>query len=133
MFEYKYKVGLEDTDAAGVLFFAKQFGIIHRAYEELLESCGFPVEKILREGNFALPIVHAESDYLTPVRIGDLVSINIVLKSISQSTFILKYEMKISDKLAGAATTVHTSVNPANGKKIELEAELKLKLSEIAG
>ncbi len=42
MFTYKTKISLHDTDAAGIIFFANQFKIVHDAYEDLLESFGFP-------------------------------------------------------------------------------------------
>ena len=37
-FIYKTEIRLHDTDAAGPLFFANQFTIIHDAYEQLLET-----------------------------------------------------------------------------------------------
>lgn len=36
MFTYKTQIRLHDTDAAGILFFAQQFEIIHDAYAPTL-------------------------------------------------------------------------------------------------
>ena len=50
MFIYKTQIRLHDTDAAGILFFANQFSIIHDAYELLLEEFDFSFLWMVLEG-----------------------------------------------------------------------------------
>ncbi|MCA9407426.1 MAG: acyl-CoA thioesterase, partial [Candidatus Omnitrophica bacterium] len=62
MYTYQTKIKLHETDAAGLLFFSNQFKLIHDAYESLLESLGLSFQELIRNKNYFLPIVHAESD-----------------------------------------------------------------------
>src|SRR5580692_286582 len=77
MFTYTTKIRLHDTDAAGIIFFANQFKIVHDAYEDLLESFGWSFHTMLKGTSYFLPIVHAESDYKAPVLVGDIIVIAI--------------------------------------------------------
>ena len=52
MFTYQTKIKLHDTDAAGVIFFANQFKIIHDAYESLLEGIEFGFANLIRNKDF---------------------------------------------------------------------------------
>ena len=56
MYIYQTKIKLHDTDAAGILFFANQFKMVHDAYEGLLEMIGFGFAELIRHKNFFLPI-----------------------------------------------------------------------------
>ena len=66
MYHYQTTIRLHQTDAAGVVFFSNLFVIAHDAYESFLES-HLPLNAILSDGVYIIPIVHAEADYLLPL------------------------------------------------------------------
>ena len=66
-FQYSRRVYLGDTDAAGVVYFAKGMEICHEAYEESLASSDISLEQMLADKKVALPIVRAEIDFLRPM------------------------------------------------------------------
>ncbi len=132
MFEYNTLINLGDTDAAGVIYFARQFDIIHRAYEGMLTEAGFSIKFILEESSFSLPVIHAESDFYLPITIGDNIEIRIVLGRIGESSFTLEYELSKKGKLAGKASTVHIAVDKASGQKVRLPDEFVARLKSIA-
>jgi len=75
---YAATISLGDTDAAGVLFFARLFDFVQRAFEAHIGARGLPIARCLSEGVFA-PVVHAEADYRTPLRLGDALRLSRVL------------------------------------------------------
>ncbi len=130
MFTYTTKIRLHDTDAAGVIFFANQFKIIHDAYEDLLETFGWGFRTMLKGKNYFLPIVHAESDFKTPVFVGDKIVITVKVGLIGKTSFSLEYTLKRSKALVGTAKTVHVTINQKTHKKIPLPSNLRRALSK---
>jgi len=121
----KLTVRLHDTDAAGILFFANQFVFIHDTYEELLRQLGFSIAAALRDGSYIVPIVHAESQYLKPLTVGDEITVTVQVAKIGETSFVLEYELiGIDDTLVGKAKTVHVAVSKQTQNKIELPEKL---------
>ena len=120
MFEYKHTVKLADTDAAGVMFFANQFRIIHNAYETFMHLNGFSINRMLNQEKFRLPLVHAEADYRLPIHVSDELIIQVRVSKITASSFTLNYAIYKHDILCGTASTSHVSIDADTGNKIEL-------------
>jgi len=127
LFNHTIKITLQDTDAAGILFFANQFKMVHLAYEMLLLDMEYPISKILNESDIILPIVHAEATFKAPVLLDDFITIFISMEKISSSTFSLLYKL-VNQKAeaVGSAKTVHVAVS----KKFRTKSKLPLELSE---
>ena len=132
MFTYTTKIRLHDTDAAGIIFFANQLKIVHDAYEDLLEKFGLSFQKMLKTTNFFLPIVHAESSYLTPVLVGDKIIVTIKIGNIGKTSVTFEYTLHRGKTLIGTAKTVHVAINQKSRKKIPLPETLRKALKLYA-
>ncbi|MDE2223420.1 MAG: acyl-CoA thioesterase [Candidatus Omnitrophica bacterium] len=130
MFTYRTSIKLHDTDAAGIIFFANQFKIIHDAYELLLEKFGWSFPKMLRQTEYFLPIVHAESDYLVPLFVGDKIAITVKVASIGKTSFSFEYTLKRGQTLVGRAKTVHVMIDQKTRRKTPLPAALRRSLEK---
>jgi 1,4-dihydroxy-2-naphthoyl-CoA hydrolase len=129
---YQTKIKLHETDAAGVLFFANQLKMVHDAYESLLESIGVHFKELIAQKDFSLPIVHSESDYKSPLSVGDEVEIQTTLADLGETSFTLTYTLLAADQtIVGTAKTVHVSVDKTTRQKIPLPADLRAKLKEL--
>jgi YbgC/YbaW family acyl-CoA thioester hydrolase len=125
MFTYKTEIKWHHCDAAGVLFFAHQFTLIHDAYQALMQSLDLPLLGFISEFNYTLPIVHAEADYQVPLTTGDKIKIIITVEKIGKSSFILTYTLfNINKTKTGTAKTVHVSIDKHKKKKINLPVTL---------
>jgi 1,4-dihydroxy-2-naphthoyl-CoA hydrolase len=133
MFTYKTQIRLHDTDAAGILFFAHQFSIVHDAYEQLLEKLGFSFPTMLQKRSYFLPIVHAESDYKSPLFVGDRITITITVGHVGETSFSFGYTIRNQKKvLVGTAKTVHVTIDKKSRKKIPLPKEIRNSLNKFA-
>ena len=129
MFIYKTAIHLHDTDAAGRIFFANQFKIVHDAYESLLEKFGCSFPSMLKGGKYFLPIVHAESDYKAHLFVGDKIDIAIRVGHIGTTSFSFEYIIKRGKTIVGTAQTVHVTVSATTGKKVSLPAPMRKALT----
>jgi len=132
MYTYQTKIKLHQTDAAGLLFFSHQFEIIHDAYEALLESIGFGFASLIREKDFFLPIVHAESDYKKPLFVGDLIEILISVEQVGKTSFTFAYKLQnTKQEIVGMARTIHVTMDKKTQKKIPLPRDMREKIEQL--
>jgi 1,4-dihydroxy-2-naphthoyl-CoA hydrolase len=130
MFTFKTKIRLHDTDAAGIIFFANQFKIIHDAYEEFLEKIDLSMKTILKKTGYFQPIVHAESTYKAPIYIGDKIVVSVKIGHVGKTSFSLEYTLKRGKNLVGTAKTVHVTIDQKTSKKIPLPTALRRALEK---
>jgi 1,4-dihydroxy-2-naphthoyl-CoA hydrolase len=124
-FDYLRRIYLSDTDAAGVVYFAKGLEICHQAYEESLTQGGNSLNQMIQERKIALPIVHAEIDFLRPLFCGDQIQISLVASLINDSEFAIAYQISPVDRLEQIlvkAQTRHVCINPQIRQRIDLPA-----------
>lgn len=90
---YQRKIKLEETDATGVIFFTKLQTIGLECLEIFLNEAGFSVLKMM-ELNYLFPIVHVEANYLSPMRLEDVLNVKLFLENIGSKSmsFYLSFE-----------------------------------------
>jgi 1,4-dihydroxy-2-naphthoyl-CoA hydrolase len=126
-FTYHRTVRLADTDAAGVVFFARTFALCHEAYEEALAAAGLDLNDYLGRAQIVLPISRAEADYKRPLRVGEKIRITVTPSPVSETAFAIRYEItKLgpAEKLAATVHTEHVCTAPAKRERAPLPAPL---------
>jgi len=134
MFQHDIVIRLRHTDAAGIMYFARIFDVAHEAYEALLESIGQPIPADLARAQYVIPIVHAEADYRTPLRLGDRVRVDVLIEKIGSRSFTLKYLLaKSHGNVAAEVKTVHIVVSGETGKAMKMPEALRGGLMGLGG
>jgi acyl-CoA thioester hydrolase len=77
-FELPVRVYYEDTDAAGVVYYAGYLRFMERARTEWLESLGFPLAAFEREQGVTFAVHRAEIDFLKPARLDDRLAVSVL-------------------------------------------------------
>lgn len=118
-----------DTDSAQILFFGNQFRFINDTLEDFLESLGYSIKQFI-DGQWALVFVHAESDYLSPSRVGDELIVNLSVQNVGETSIDFSYELneKKTGVLVGKGKSTHVCINKQTFKKQALEPTLKNQL-----
>ncbi len=126
MFVAKNKVRMHDTDMAGILYFPRQFRFAHDALEDFVESEGYSFHQVFHEEKFVFVIVHCESDYYIPLKVGDQLNIHVSVERIGASSFTMCYEIYKADHThAGSAKTIHVTLDRESRTKIPIPPVLK--------
>ena len=126
----KIRVRLSDTDAAGILFFAHQFTLIHDAFEQFLTSIGFPIHNFFKkEVPFHPVIVHAEANYLAPITVGDLLTITLTIEKLGTTSLTIAYSLHNEETLVGRAKTVHVTIDKTSRQKTPLPSSFRQALN----
>lgn len=74
-FRWQARVYYEDTDAAGVVFYANYLRYMERARTEWLRSLGFEQARLRREHNIVFAVRSQSIDYKKPGRLDDLLTV----------------------------------------------------------
>ncbi|HEV7622233.1 MAG TPA: thioesterase family protein [Flavisolibacter sp.] len=127
MFVYRTQIRLKDTDATGVLYFAQQFPMAMEAWEECLKARGFPLQQLL-DSPYLMPVVHAEADYLAPLRVGDEVEITLTVAKLGTSSVTLDFSLHDSHSkcAVGNVRIVHVVVDRESGSSVPIPDFLRV-------
>ena len=110
-FTHVTRVRLHEADPGGVAFFATIQAYFHAAYEEALQQAGHPLSALLDEGRLALPLTHAEADYLAPLKYGARIHVTVQLDELRTRSWSLKHTIKDDDgKVLATGKTVHVCI-----------------------
>jgi 1,4-dihydroxy-2-naphthoyl-CoA hydrolase len=117
---YTRTIHFQDTDAAGVVYFANVLAICHEAYEASLAASGIELRSFFRDPNYAIPIVHASVDFCRPMFCGDVVTVHLNAVERSDNEFEVVYEMVATHgenpKLAQGLTR-HVCIEPTRRRR----------------
>jgi 1,4-dihydroxy-2-naphthoyl-CoA hydrolase len=131
-FTHRFEVALHDIDAAGVMFFGHLFRHAHDAYEAYMARIGFPLDAIVRERRWLLPLVHAEADYLSAIRHGERIRVMVSIAEVSRSSFTVAYRfLDTAQQLRASARTVHVQLAQDGSGSLPLSEPLRAAL--VAG
>lgn len=125
MFKVERRIQFYDCDPAGILFFSKVFDICHAAYEILLEQKEAE-RNYFDDPDIAIPLVHAESNYVQPISYGMRVITDIQVKEIGDTSFTISYRITSSKgDLLASVKTIHVCISKHNWQKIGVPEDLR--------
>jgi len=133
-FSHARTVRFADTDAAGVVFFARYLAICHETYEEALAIAGLPLARFFADTGLIVPIAKSEASYLRPLVCGDCLRIEVVPARLSEHSFALAFTLwKIvpghegspaTEKRAAVARTEHVCIEARTRERAPLPTAL---------
>ena len=124
MFFYRRRVRLEDTDAVGILYFSNQLKFSAEAYEEFLYSRGLTLTDVIEDRDYLLPVVHAETDFSEPLKVGDALEISLWISHIGTASVHFSSEIMRGDRVVGRTKIIHVSMSKKTRSSIPLPIEL---------
>jgi 1,4-dihydroxy-2-naphthoyl-CoA hydrolase len=125
-FIYHCTVHFQDTDAAGVVYFANVLTFCHEAYEASLMAAGIDLKAFFQSATLAVPIVHATVDFMSPMGVGDQLSLHLTPRALKPSEFEVTYKIfgAATDRMISQALTRHVCIDPSTRTRKVLTPEL---------
>ena len=126
----KRKVRFGDCDSAGVIHFHNLLKWSHESWEESIDIYGVPHQDIFPvdhsyKNQIILPIVNCEASFLSPIKIGNLLTIKILPKKLNNhlfqvNTFFLKNEIIVAE-----GKIIHCSLDAYSKLKVKIPDQLE--------
>lgn len=102
----RIKIYYEDTDAAGVVYYANYLRYLERARTELLSGYGINVTEYHNMGCF-FAITHVDIYYKRPAKLGDFIEVTTDVTELKNATITLKHQIfRDSTLLVAAFVTI---------------------------
>jgi 1,4-dihydroxy-2-naphthoyl-CoA hydrolase len=120
---YDRTIRFQDTDAAGVVYFANILAICHEAYEASLMASRINVRNFFSQGEVIVPITQTKADFRYPLMCGDQVLVRLIPDRINDAEFKVEYLLTHHDcpqRVISTATTHHVSIQTATRSRIAL-------------
>ena len=133
-FEHRITVRFQDVDRAGIAFFGCVFSYCHEAYEELLNAIGYPLVDIFDAEGWGMPLVHAKSDFVAPMRMGEVLSITIHVARLGDSSITLRFEVSgaVDGRRRAEVEHVHACIDLATFQKRAIPERLREAFAKLA-
>jgi acyl-CoA thioester hydrolase len=101
------RVYYEDTDLAGIVYYANYLKFIERARSEWVRGLGVDQAALKADHGIVFAVRRVEADYLSPARFDDLLEVETTLQALSGARIALRQEvLRGTDRLFAAAVTL---------------------------
>lgn len=109
------RVYYEDTDTAGIVYYASYLRFIERGRTEFLRTLGHSQQILMQEGiAFAVRSVNAE--YLKPAKLDDLLAVETAVESLGRAQLVFAQRVMRGEELLLDAKIRVACIDPVSGR-----------------
>lgn len=133
LFRWPVRVYYEDTDAAGVVYYANYLRFLERARTEWLASLGFTLTALRRDHGVLFVVHRLDIVYRHPARLYDALEVTFVLATLGRSRLAAVQDVFRGDQqLLGARVTL-ACLNPVSWRPARIPAPVAAKIDHWKG
>ncbi|MCB0378385.1 MAG: thioesterase family protein [Bdellovibrionales bacterium] len=129
-FRSQFRVHFEEADPAGIAFFGVVYNKVHHAYEDFLASMGIDLTAWFLNPEVITPIRGLTTNFTRPLLPLETYDIQVVVPSISEHSFQLRFTIEQEGQEHCQVTTTHVCVEKSKMKKITIPETLRLQLEK---
>ena len=98
-FRVPIRIYWEDTDAAGIVFYANYLKFFERARTEWLRGFGFGQEALRRDEGVGFIVSETSLRYLKPARLDDVIDVSVDVVHLGQASLQIAQQARRADEL----------------------------------
>jgi acyl-CoA thioester hydrolase len=126
--QFRTRVYYEDTDLAGIVYYANYLKFIERARTEWVGSLGIDQMALKAREGIVFAVRRIEADYLRPARFGDDLVVDTTLQSLGRARIVLdQVVLRGGERIFVAVVTLVCLTE--DGHAARLPAEVRARLS----
>ena len=93
--ELTRRVDYPMIDGANIAYYPRIYDLSHRFFEESWEEiCGIDYPQMINEMRIGFSIVHAQSDFMNPIKYGDTITCKIWISRVGEKSCTWQYRMR---------------------------------------
>jgi acyl-CoA thioester hydrolase len=117
----------EDTDLAGIVYYANYLKYIERGRTEWVRVLGIDQTRLRAEAGIVFAVRRVEADYLYPARFDDALEVTTELEEISGARIVLRQEVQRDGTVIFAARVTLVALTDT-GRPARLPADVRRRL-----
>lgn len=126
------RVYYEDTDLAGIVYYANYLKFIERGRSEWLRAIGIDQVALQQDSGQVFAVRRIEADYLRPARFDDLLMVETALSQMTAARIVVDQTVRRGDQVLFNARVTVACLNAA-GRPVRLPASLSAILANPSG
>ena len=123
-FKYITRIYYEDTDAAGVVYYANYLKFLERARSEAIYSLGLSNKKLLDKEGVIIIVKSCNIEYKKPAKFEDEIEIISTINEVKNSSFKMRQLIKRKSDVISVADVTLVTINE-KGKPVRIPNLLK--------
>jgi acyl-CoA thioester hydrolase len=125
MHKFPLRVYYEDTDMAGIVYYANYLKFIERARSEYVRECGVDQVALKAERGIVFAVRRIEADYLEPAYFDDILTVETTIEAETGARMAMAQDVKRGDTVLFTALVTLVSIRVSNGTPTRLPAEIR--------
>lgn len=131
-FALPLRVYYEDTDAAGVVYYANYLRFCERARTEWLRQLGFAQQALLDEAGIAFVVRSVQADYLRPARLDDALHVFTRVEQLRRASILFRQDIERGGETLFTATVLVACIDWQRQKPVQIPPPLYHRLESRA-
>ena len=131
-FRFPLRVYYEDTDAAGVVYYANYLKFMERARTEWLAALGFELAGLEAAFGIVFVVQRADIEYRLPARLGDRLDATLELIELGRARMVALQQVLRGQSLLTTARMTLACVDRATFRPARIPAPLHRRLEDPA-
>ncbi|KIN60244.1 Thioesterase family domain protein [Sulfitobacter noctilucae] len=127
---FPVRIFYEDTDMAGIVYYANYLKYIERARSDIAEQLGVD-QRAMRDEDVVFVITRVEADYLASARFGDRLEVRTIHYAKGAVRWMFDQEVLLEDRVIFRAKVTAVCMT-TSGKPRRLPAKLRSQLEAAA-
>jgi acyl-CoA thioester hydrolase len=128
MHRFACRVYYEDTDLAGIVYYANYLRFIERARTEWVRGLGVDQGRLRAEQGIVFAVRRVAADYLAPARFDDLLDITTAARQVTGARIVLQQDVWCGVRRLFVAEVTLAAL-AADGRPARLPPDLRARLS----
>ena len=124
--QHAVRVYYEDTDLAGIVYYANYLKFIERARSEWVASLGIDQMALRASDGIVFAVRRVEADYLRPARFGDDLVVETVLQLVGGARLVLEQVITRGDQRLFVAVVTLVCMGDAGAVRVPAEVRARL-------
>jgi len=123
---FELRVYYEDTDLAGIVYYANYLKFIERARSEWVRTLGIDQVRMKAEG-VVFAVRRIEADYLSPARFDDVLEVETAPEAVTAARMVLRQVVRRAGTVLFEAKVTLVALGET-GQPVRLPADIRLLL-----
>ena len=129
-FSLPVRVYYEDTDAAGVVYYASYLKFLERARTECLRTLGYEQHQLTTEG-IAFAVRALSAEYLKPARLDELLEVVTTIGSLGRAQVVFVQRVERNGEILLEASVRVACFDPLRGKAKAMPKDIHEKFKAL--
>jgi acyl-CoA thioester hydrolase len=127
---FPVRVYYEDTDLAGIVYYANYLKFIERGRSEWVRSMGIDQVAMKRDAGVVFAVRRVEADYLQPAKFDDQLHVSTMISTISAARIVLDQTVLRDDVVLFSAQVTLVALD-AQGRPTRLPEAFRRKIADL--